>query len=511
MFHSLLGAVRLARFRLRRHRPSLDRAISHLERAVAGRPRDHADRALELAALSNGLLWRYELTSAPADLDRAVAVLREAIATPGLRPEDRATCHSDLAGVLRSRYILYGTASDLDDAIDAATDAMECSGDTTAAVTNRALALVARYERTAHVDDLLAALRDARRPVTGGPVAVALHRSFRLVALTDALGSLYQYTDDPGDLTAAIEAGRQLTRPETRFALSALLCLSGRPGDLEESVAVAEAALRETPADHADRVVMVSTLSMALFMRHLVTEGEGEGDLRKARERAEEAYAIGSPSARPVLLQRLSVITRRWLARTSDVEALERAGRLLRAGLGSLPAGHPLRGALTCELAELVLLHPDRATRRSEATRLLVEAVGQGSTASSTRNALRAAGRLGELAAETGDVTNARLGYRRAVELLPTAAWPGLRRAIREARLAEAPRATDAAAQALAGDDERGAVELLESGRSVLWSQQLDLRTDLTRLRATAPELEGRLNAIRGWFERDATATYRGQ
>lgn len=73
---------------------------------------------------------------------------------------------------------------------------------------------------------------------------------------------------------------------------------------------------------------------------------------------------------------------------------------------------------------------------------------------------------------------------------------------MREARLAEAPRATDAAAQAVRAGDPRLAVELLDSGRSVIWSQQLNLRADLGRLRAAAPALAERLNAIRVWFER---------
>jgi hypothetical protein len=55
---------------------------------------------------------------------------------------------------------------------------------------------------------------------------------------------------------------------------------------------------------------------------------------------------------------------------------------------------------------------------------------------------------------------------------LPTAAWPGLRRPVREARLGEARPATDAAAQAIRVDDPPLAAELLDAGRAVLWSQQ---------------------------------------
>lgn len=68
---------------------------------------------------------------------------------------------------------------------------------------------------------------------------------------------------------------------------------------------------------------------------------------------------------------------------------------------------------------------------------------------------------------------------------------------MREARLADAPPATDAAAQAIRAADPHLAVELLESGRSVLWAHQLHIRIDLDRLRDVAPGLAQRMTEIR--------------
>jgi hypothetical protein len=254
---------------------------------------------------------------------------------------------------------------------------------------------------------------------------------------------------------------------------------------------------RTTAAEDTDRAYLLSTLSMALLTRHLGTGSRD--DLRRARETAAEAFQLAYGISRPAHLQRLSLLARRWSDISSDVTGLDGTERAIRAALDGIPAGRPIRDALACELAELMLRRPDG---RPEAVELLVATVREPGPSVSLHGAVRAAARLSELAAEDGDTGNALLGYRRAVELLPAAAWPGLRRAVREARLAEAPQATDAAAQAVRAGDRRLAVELLESGRSVLWSQQLDLRTDLTGLEAVAPRPAARLNAIRGWFER---------
>jgi tetratricopeptide (TPR) repeat protein len=509
--YSLRGSVRLARFRVRHHRPSLDRGIGYLEEAVARLRVSHPDRPLVLAALSNGLLWRYELTSDNADLDGAVDLLREAIASPAATTADRAAFGADLAGVLRSRFLRDGDVADLDEAIDAATAAIGQGEEVNAAVSNRALALLARYERTAHLPDLLAALSDARTPVRG-PLQAALHRGLRLGVLIDALASRYQHTSEEADLAAAAAAGRDALATLSRVdpnrslyaaRLSEVLRLSENAALLSEAVDRAEEAVQSSSPEHVDHSYRLSSLSMAMFRRHLHTGGRD--DLLRAREMADQALAAGAGRNRPMLLQRVGQLARRWFDVTGDRAALEHAERAIREALDATTADHPVRRALVCELDDLRRRHPDGREGAAEVRELLVSALRKERATSSLHYALRAATRLGELGAETGDDAAAMLGYRRAVELLPTAAWPGLRRAVREARLADAPRATDAAAQAISAHERALAVELLEAGRSVLWSQQLSLYTDLDHLYDAAPDLADRMMAVRGRLERRGT------
>ena len=101
---------------------------------------------------------------------------------------------------------------------------------------------------------------------------------------------------------------------------------------------------------------------------------------------------------------------------------------------------------------------------------------------------LDAARAWGAAAAGAGRVQEAAEGYAAAVGLLPVVAFHGLGRAVREEHLAQwAGLAADAAACAVLDGRPEAAAELLEQGRSVLWTQALNLRTDLTRLADRPP------------------------
>ena len=97
------------------------------------------------------------------------------------------------------------------------------------------------------------------------------------------------------------------------------------------------------------------------------------------------------------------------------------------------------------------------------------------------------------------------------VALLPQVAWPGLDRATREEQLAGwAGLAADAAACAIAAGQLHRAVEVLEQDRSVLWTQALHLRSDLTRLRERDPDLAARLDEVRRELDRPLPGTATG-
>ena len=123
---------------------------------------------------------------------------------------------------------------------------------------------------------------------------------------------------------------------------------------------------------------------------------------------------------------------------------------------------------------------------------------GSGTQAAPARARLICAARWALAAADAGLAAEAADGYATAVSLLPLAAWHGLDRATREGELALWGSMTiDAAAWAITGGHPQRAVELLEQGRSILWSQLLQTRDDVDDLRAADPDMAQRLDSIR--------------
>ena len=102
-------------------------------------------------------------------------------------------------------------------------------------------------------------------------------------------------------------------------------------------------------------------------------------------------------------------------------------------------------------------------------------------------------------------------GYTAAIELLPLVAWHGLDQATREHHLREwAGLSSDAAAAAITAGDPARAVELLEAGRSMLWTQALHLRQDLSALQERAPDLAAVLEASRAVLNKSSSSLIRG-
>lgn len=137
------------------------------------------------------------------------------------------------------------------------------------------------------------------------------------------------------------------------------------------------------------------------------------------------------------------------------------------------------------------------AGRAAEAIAVWQRAARLPSAAAADR--IAAAISWGAQAAELGDDwAQAMEGMATAVDLLPLLARRGLDRAQRDRLLADcAGLAQDAAAAALAAGRPEQAVELLERGRSVLWSQLLEQNTELDALRVAAPALAARLDQVR--------------
>jgi Flp pilus assembly pilin Flp len=557
---SNLGTGLSIRFEQAGDATDLDQAIDAGRQAVAvTRPGD-PDLAGYLSNLGAALRTRFERAGDAADLDAAIDAGRQAVAaTPPGRP-DHANCLSNLGLSLQMRFERAGDGADLDEAIDAGRQAVAATPPGhryhAAYQANLGAALRTRFERAGDIADLNQAIDAGRQAVAATPPGRP-GRANCLSNLGVALRTRFERAGDAADLDAAIDAGRQAvaaTLPGHRYhtaymanfggSLLARFMRAGDRADLDEAI---DAGRRAVAAIHpGDRNLAVCLTNLGIALSRRFQLGGDAADLDEAIDTQKRAVAATSPSS-PNLARYLSNLASALVHRselTGDVTDLDHAVDAQTRAVAASPEDHPnramflsnlgafrrVRFELAADSADLDAAlnagrqavvttppgHPNHAmfllqVGMSFSTRF--EHVGNGADldtaitcwqqASQVRAGapamrLDAARRWGEAAARAGRIREAAAGYAASVELLPQVAWHGLNRATRKEQLAQwSGLAADAAAYAVLDGRPARAVELLEQGRSVLWAQAVNLRSDLGRLAEKAPDLAGRLDSIR--------------
>ncbi|MEU5609561.1 tetratricopeptide repeat protein [Streptomyces sparsogenes] len=465
----------------------LDRAIDHgataLTRADPGDPR----LAGWLAQQSANHRERYEQADRHDDLDQAVTLARRACATGVPQPpESPARVH--LAGALSLRYQLRRDPADLEQAVEILRAARQWArsrtaghgGDSEHADGDRALAIL--Y-------NLSTAL--LQRHADHGIPSDLQEALDAIVTVVDATPERHHARADR--LTTAASAFRRRWLSE------------GDEEDFTRAVGYAEEGLRHARPGSFPHDNAVATLLGIHADRSRVPEGHGA-----ARDRAVElGLRMLARTDRPERSRVLTahntacVLFRRWEDGRAETD-LELAVTLLREVVTAV--GHeraPVSAVLLGEVLARRGEQPDGTFRSPEAAEILRQVATLDTASTDTRfHAARmwvtVADRSGE---EVLDACRLLLG------LLSLSAWRGKPRAVREAPLARGQGlASQAARVALDADRPDLAVEFLERGRGVLWSQLLDLRTDLARIRAADPELAARMTAVRDALDRPDAA-----
>ncbi len=558
-----LAALLWVRFERSGAVADLDEGLRLLDR-VAQRVHDQAMRAYLHGVRAYPLTKRFELLGDPDDLAAAVRAGREAIRTAPAGDPDVPLYQNNLALALATRYAHYNEARDLDEAIDLGREAL--AGSTTPAWIARHQAnighyLIQRYERTGNPDDLaevvdraekalewehatgpsrslflanlgaglltrygaLGMTADLNRVIDVAREAIAItpdgdiFQQPVLSMLSQALTVRFEVLGVSADLDEAIEVGLRAvaaarTKPY-RFeaytnlarALGARHTHRGDPADLEQALDYHRSAVESTPANSPHRALACSNLCVALLDRY--GRSEGAVDLDDAVQAGEQAIAAALPEAsqRGLMLANLGVAYDLRFQATRSPEDLERAVTLLEESMRLTPTDHPGRAATFLGAGRALLRRSDLAGDpgdRAAGLELLQEAVMCRTAPAADR--IRAAEAFGEFTAAAGRWQEAAAALRQAVELLPLVALRGIERADSERLVTEWPGlASDAAACAINAGDYGQALEVLESGRAVLWSQRLDTDTDLSLLQSARPALADELAAIRGELNRD--------
>ena len=542
LFNTTLGNALYNRFDRTGQRTDLDAAISTFTSAVDATPRDHMHRPRRLGSLGDALLHRFERTEQLPDVDLAIRFFQEALDGTPAHDADRADQLSDLGRGLRVRFHRTGQRADLDVAITHLQEAAagNAAGDPDHAhrLGNLGLALEDRFARSAQLSDLDSAVQNLQLAVKGIPDGDLSH-SYWLSALAHAQRLRFQVAGDTLDLQAAIAAARRALNdtPEDApgrvlqmHALGSTLLFAaqqtGQRADLDAAIALLEQAVTGLPSDHPGHALAEVNLGSAFYTRFGIAGQPADLDaattlLQQGVDRTPEDHPT-----RPGMLARLGIACEERFERAGQQADLDSAIAALQQAVDLTPEDHPDRADHLQRLGNARLgqfVHQtgmliddaghidEHALRRrlheQQLNKLLalkcfleaalVETAPPESRLKAARTYGAAASKLG------GDAADGLVAFEVAVELLPLVAWHGLDQATREERLAKlADLAADAAASAVAAGQPRRAAELLESGRSVLWTQALHLRTDLSLLTDRAPELAAEMTAVRAELDR---------
>ncbi|KDQ54120.1 hypothetical protein JAAARDRAFT_182520 [Jaapia argillacea MUCL 33604] len=430
------------------------------------------------------LAARFKLSGQSSDLDEAISLDRKALAFRRPSDPNRSYSNACLGNHLFLRYQQTGQRGDLDESIEQHRETVILLRQPTPlraqALNNLALALAARSESSPMSQSVLADMYEATR-------------------------LFYEVLELPHHL---IEGS--LCRRNLASILISQFKWTGSPVEIDTAVALNREALAVIPKGHVERLLTLSELARSLYTRD--NHGNDGSDLQEGIGLYREVVKLLSPlhPYRPTALANFASYLHRQYQRTGLVAELQESIDVTRESIQISPPDDPLVCMASLNLATFLLdlAEGDPANRSQH----LDSAMASFQTATSCQSA--SLSRRVEGARKWADRADrlrhpsALLAYETAIDLLPQLAALGVDLQSRQKMLdaGGSGLACDAAACALRDGKLDKAVELLESGRGVFWSQGLQLRSPVDKL---PPSLAEKLRNVSRELEmgsfRDAT------
>ena len=528
----------------------LNEAIALSRDVVTLRPPGHPERSTSLSNLAAHLSTRYDQLGGINDLNEAIALSRDVLALEPPGHPGRSTSLSNLAVYLSTRYKQLGGIDDLNEAItldhDVLTLAPPGHPGRSTSLSNLAVHLSARYDQLGGIDDLNEAIALSRNALTlelpGDP-----SRSTSLSNLAVQLSTRYDQLGEIDDLNEAITLSRDVLtleppgHPDRSTSLSNLAVhLSirydqlGGIDDLNEAIALSRDVLTHQAPGHPNRSLSLSNLAMHLSTRY--RQLGGIDDLSEAIALSRDALMFQPPGhpGRSTSLSNLAICLSARYKKLGGMDDLDEVIALDHDVLMLEPPGHPgrstslsnlavhlctrykklgviddLDGAIALDRDALALRppgHPGRSTSLRHLARDLCIRFKQLGQVKDKEELFKFYGELEHVSQTVSSLdlsaakawTNAAEGfnhpsvlsaYRTALRLLVQhlTTLPSLPRHLTVLKALTSSLAADAFSACLRNRSLTLAVELLEQGRGVFWSQLTRLRSPLDDVIASGP------------------------
>ena len=338
-------------------------------------------------------------------------------------------------------------------------------------------------------------------------------RFYSLTHLVNALSTRFKQLGkkkDLKDVTSSHRKALSLCPPGHPDRSDALLSLAnalltrfdqlGKMEDLEDAISFHHEALSLHPPGHPDRSISLNNLAFALSTRY--EQSGGMEDLEDAISSLREALSLRPPGHpnRSSSLNNLATALSTRFEQSGRMEDLEDAITSYREALSLRPPGHPNRSISLDNLANALSTRFEQLGRMED----LEESFALYEQAATDLNSNPHI----QLAAAINWAAKARHCHHKSIICAYSLSFQILNRCLisypsiesQQSFLATAhiPKslASDAASAAIDAGDLKAAVELLEQGRVILWSNMEQYRHPLDQLRQVDRELADLLQTL---------------
>jgi tetratricopeptide (TPR) repeat protein len=509
---SNLGSCFQARFEQFGNPADLDNAIIQHQAAVNLTPDGHSDKPIRLINFGNSLQTRFEHLGNLADLDNAIIQNQAAVnLTPDGHPSKPGRLNN-LGSSLQGRFRRLGNVVDINDAITQNQAAVNLTPDghphKPSHLNNLGNSLRVRFKWLGDLADLDNAIEQSQAAINTTPNDHPAKPNY-LTNLGGSLETRFERLGNPADLDAAIlheRAAVNLTpdgHPEKPSYLNNLaISLETRFQrlgdiiDLDDAIAQSQAAVNLTPDGHPGKPSNLNTLGFCFRARFQRLGNLDDLNAAISQEQAAINLTPGHPNA-PGYLSNLGISLQSRYEQLGNQVDLDNAMEVYQKAVNLTSDSLPDKATRLNNFGNFLqmLFHRFREPYHAE---MAIYHLSSAAMSPVGRPSTRFEAAEGWISmASALDHPSLLAAYECALGLIPLVAWLGLSMTDRYQHLAKIGGiARDAAAAAISLEKYDTALEWLEQGRSVVWTQLLHLRTPVDELYEVNPDLADQLLRI---------------
>ncbi|PVF91516.1 hypothetical protein CPB86DRAFT_719275 [Serendipita vermifera] len=497
----------------------VNEAIERLHLAILLTQDHNPSKLVRLTNLGSAFTRRFERLGTLDDLNHAIQQQEAAVRMTSDCDPKKASRLNNLGTCLKIRFEQLGCLNDIQDSIVQLQEAVDLTPDTdpdkSSCLMNLGSALYARFRQSGDLADIDGAIAQQQ-------LAVSLtsdyhpNKSSRLSNLGSSLGIRFRRLENLADLDNAIIYQQQAvdltpdshpTKPSLLNNLGTSLDIRfqrlGDGADIDNAILQYQKAVDLMPADHLDKPTCLTNLGTALNIR--CNHFGNVDDVNNAVVQLQMAVDLTPDSHpnKPGYLGNLGASLRDRFILLGNVIDLDNSIRNKERALKLTPKTHSDKASRLFSLGFSFL---DRFNRFNDILDA-EEAVLHFSAAATLLDGppmirFRAVDSWIKLASRISH-NSLLAAYGCALDLIPLVAWLGLPMADRHQHLIKIGGiARVAAATAISVDQSDQALEWLEQGRSIVWTQILQLRTPVDHLRKVDPGLADQLLRVSRLLDR---------